>query len=260
MTDQSRLLHTMENLIAAYNDHDVDRILDCMTEDCIFHTYGGAEPTGTVIIGAEAIANRSRMWFERFPDGTWINERHAVTTDRRGMTTWTFAGSDCQTGQVVRRNGCDLFEFRGEKVAMKDNYQKQAPSEPAGPELKPFVAYESLGAPLGRYVHAMQFDRFLFISGMGPLDDKGILIGENVEDQTRATLENMRRVLELAGLDFRHVAKETIYLTNVADRFATHAVRDSFYGDHVPASTLIGVNELVVPGMKIEVDAVAVVP
>lgn len=257
MKGRSLRLRTMENLIAAYNDHDVDRIVACMTEDCVLQTFSGPEPSGSMIVGADAIAERSRAWFERFPDSRWIDERHTLATDGRGMTTWTFVGSDSETGAAVRRRGCDLFEFRGEKVAMKDTYQKQSPDRQPAHQLLPIVARETLGEPVGRYVHGMKADGILFVSGMAPLDRDGRLVSEDAGEQTRATLENMGTVLEAAGFEFRNVVKETIYLTDVRDRFATHSIRESFYGDHVPASTLIGVKELVVPGMKVEIDAVA---
>ena len=47
------------------------------------------------------------------------------------------------------------------------------------------------------------------------------------------------------------------YLTDVDDRHAVDVVRREFFGDARPASTLIGVAELAVPGMKVEIDAVA---
>lgn len=249
----------MEELVSAYNDHDVSRIGACMTEDCVFYAFSGADPRGTAVVGIEAITERSRAWFDRFPDSRWIDEQHTLTTDGRGMTAWTFVGTDSENGVTVRRRGCDLFEFRGEKIAVKDTYQKQTAVPQLGPRLVPIVASDALGEPLGRYVHAMKADGHLYISGMAPIDRDGQLISEDVEEQTRATLENMGIVLEVAGTDFRSVIKESIYLTDVRDRFATHAIREAFYGDHVPASTLIGVKELVVPGMKIEIDAVAMV-
>lgn len=247
----------MKRLVAAYNDHDVVGIVACMTEDFVFRSFAGPEPGGTVIVGVDAIAERSRKWFKRFPDSQWIDEQHAIMSDGRGITTWTFVGTDIATGESFCRQGCDLFEFQGDRVAVKDTYQKQTLKTATSAEAVPIVASEALGEPLGRYVHGMQVDRHLFVSGMAPLDSNGQLVSDDVGEQTRATLENMKAVLDAAGFSFSHIVKETVYLTDVNDRFATHQVRDSFYGDHVPASTLIGVKELAVPGMKIEIDAVA---
>ena len=68
------------------------------------------------------------------------------------------------------------------------------------------------------------------------------------------------RILEAAGASFADILKVTVYLTDVNDRQAVNVVRQEFFGDARPASTLIGIAELVVPGMKIEVDAVAGIP
>ena len=49
-------------------------------------------------------------------------------------------------------------------------------------------------------------------------------------------------------------------VTDVADRTLINPVRQAFFGNARPASTLVGVNELPVPGMKVEIEAVAVAP
>jgi 2-iminobutanoate/2-iminopropanoate deaminase len=54
--------------------------------------------------------------------------------------------------------------------------------------------------------------------------------------------------------------KVNIYLTNVDDRPLINPLRQAFFGEARPASTLVGVKELPVPGMKVEIEAVAVMP
>ena len=67
----------------------------------------------------------------------------------------------------------------------------------------------------------------------------------------------MDRILQAAGASFADILKVTVYLTDVNDRHAVDVVRREFFGDVRPASTLIGIAELAVPGMKVEIDAVA---
>jgi enamine deaminase RidA (YjgF/YER057c/UK114 family) len=50
-----------------------------------------------------------------------------------------------------------------------------------------------------------------------------------------------------------------VYLTNVDDRPLINPLRQRFFGDAKPASTLVGVKELPVPGMKVEMEAVAII-
>jgi 2-iminobutanoate/2-iminopropanoate deaminase len=66
-------------------------------------------------------------------------------------------------------------------------------------------------------------------------------------------------VLAAAGSTFADVAKVTVYLTDIDDRPKITPVREEFFGDARPASTLVEVSRLAVPGAKIEIEAVAVV-
>ena len=52
----------------------------------------------------------------------------------------------------------------------------------------------------------------------------------------------------------------TLFLTDVDDRPAINPVRQEFFGETRPASTLVEVSRLAIPGAKIEVEAVAVIP
>ena len=52
----------------------------------------------------------------------------------------------------------------------------------------------------------------------------------------------------------------TLYLTDVNDRPLVNPVRQEVFGDTRPASTLVEISALVIPGAKIEVEAIAVVP
>ena len=120
---------------------------------------------------------------------------------------------------------------------------------------------EGLNEPISHYTDAVRFGDLLFISGLAPVDEHLNLVGgDDVAAQTRQLFENMDRILRAAGASFADILKVTVYLTDVNDRQAVNVVRQEFFGDARPASTLIGIAELVVPGMKIEVDAVAGIP
>ena len=65
------------------------------------------------------------------------------------------------------------------------------------------------------------------------------------------------RVLAAAGATFADVVKVNVYLTDIADRPRINPVRQEIFGDVRPASTLVEVSALAVPGAKIEIEAVA---
>ena len=120
---------------------------------------------------------------------------------------------------------------------------------------------EDLNEPISHYTDAVRFGDTLYLSGVAALDSKGELVGgDDVAAQARKTLENMELILKAAGAGFADVLKVTVYLTDVNDRQAINPVRKEFFGDSRPASTLIGVNALAIPGMKIEIEAVAGLP
>jgi 2-iminobutanoate/2-iminopropanoate deaminase len=116
---------------------------------------------------------------------------------------------------------------------------------------------EGLNLPVSHYTDAVRWGDLLFVSGVAPLDAEGRLVGgADVVAQTRQVFRNMKRVLDAVGADFGDILKVTVYLTDVADRAAINPVRQEFFGAARPASTLIGVAALVLPGMKVEIEAV----
>jgi reactive intermediate/imine deaminase len=101
----------------------------------------------------------------------------------------------------------------------------------------------------------------LFISGVVPVDENRALVGgDDVVEQARSVFENMRAILAAAGCTFADVVKVTVFLTDIADRPLVNPVRQEVFGDTRPASTLVEVSALVIPGARIEVEAVALIP
>jgi enamine deaminase RidA (YjgF/YER057c/UK114 family) len=63
-------------------------------------------------------------------------------------------------------------------------------------------------------------------------------------------------VLDEVGANFSDVLKVTVFLTDVRHRTMINPVRQQFFGNARPASTLVGVNELAIPGMLVEIEVV----
>jgi len=116
---------------------------------------------------------------------------------------------------------------------------------------------EGLNEPVSHYTDAVRWGDLLFISGLAPLDQKGRLVGgDDVVAQTRQIFENMAKILAAGDAGFEDVLRVTVYLTDIADRAKINPVRQEFFGHTRPASTLIEVSALVVPGMKVEIEAI----
>ena len=120
---------------------------------------------------------------------------------------------------------------------------------------------ESLSEPISHYTDAVRAGDLVFVSGIVAVDREGQLVGgADVVAQARQVFQNMREVLAAAGCGFEDVVKVTIYLTDVDDRPSINPVRQEAFGATRPASTLVEVPRLAVPGAKIEVEAVALLP
>jgi reactive intermediate/imine deaminase len=115
--------------------------------------------------------------------------------------------------------------------------------------------------PISHYTDAVRAGNLLFVSGCIAVDANGRLVGgDDVVEQARQVLRNVGAVLAAAGAGFGDVVKVTVYLTDIGDRAAIDTVRREVFGSARPASTLVEVSALAVPGAKVEIDAVALVP
>jgi reactive intermediate/imine deaminase len=115
--------------------------------------------------------------------------------------------------------------------------------------------------PISHFTDAVRANDLLFVSGIVPVDERRELVGgDDVVAQARQVFAIMRAVLAAAGCGFEDVVKVTVFLTDVADRPRINPVRQEVFGESRPASTLVEVSALVIPGAKIEVEAVALIP
>jgi len=117
-----------------------------------------------------------------------------------------------------------------------------------------------LPEPISHYTDAVQAGDLLFVSGCVPVDADGNLVAGDVVAQTQQVFRNIALVLEAAGVGFADVVKVTVFLTDIGDRAAVNAVRQEVFGASRPASTLVEVSRLAIPGALIEVEAIAHVP
>jgi reactive intermediate/imine deaminase len=98
----------------------------------------------------------------------------------------------------------------------------------------------------------------VFASGQGPISPDGELVGDgDFEAQTRQVFENLQTVLGDAGASFDAIVRITVYLTDIGKLRDFGRIKAEFIAGEQPASTALEVNALALPGMMIEVDAIA---
>ncbi|MBE7492019.1 MAG: RidA family protein [Planctomycetes bacterium] len=105
---------------------------------------------------------------------------------------------------------------------------------------------------------ARRAGNLLFTCGTVPMrPGSRELAAPDMETQTRVSLENLGHILRAGGANFDTCLKVTVYLTDMRDYGAMNAVYKQFFRPPMPARTCVGVKELALPGMKIEIEAVA---
>ena len=104
---------------------------------------------------------------------------------------------------------------------------------------------------------AVRVGNLVFLSGqIGVLPGTRELAPGGVAGQTRQAMENIRRVLNAAGLDFSHLVKCTVFLVDVADYAAMNEAYGSFFPADPPARSMVAGSGLAL-GAKVEVECIA---
>ncbi|MHA1253789.1 MAG: RidA family protein [Candidatus Helarchaeota archaeon] len=113
--------------------------------------------------------------------------------------------------------------------------------------------------PVGPYSPGIKIGNFLFISGQGPFDPKGEKVPNDIETQTRLTLENLKKILENAGLTMENVVKTTVFLKNMKDFNKMNKVYKKYFKDKPPARSCVEVARLPLD-ILVEIEAIAYFP
>ncbi len=112
--------------------------------------------------------------------------------------------------------------------------------------------------PVSHYCHAVRAGDRLWISGTVGVRPDGS-IPEDTAEQFQVAIDSLDRCLRAAGGRPEHIVKVTVLLTDINDRAKINPIRQRYFGDSRPASTLYEVSALVAPEMKVEIEAEAVV-
>ncbi|WP_295473364.1 RidA family protein [uncultured Pseudomonas sp.] len=97
----------------------------------------------------------------------------------------------------------------------------------------------------------------LLVSTQIPTRADGSLELGGIVEQSECTLQALKTALEKAGSGMDRVLHLTIYLTDMADRAAFNEVYQRFFSKPWPVRAAVGVAALAVPGMRVEVTAMA---
>lgn len=112
-------------------------------------------------------------------------------------------------------------------------------------------------AAVGPYVHAVKAGNTLYTSGqLGLIPETGVL-PEGVEAQAKQAMENLKAVVEAAGMTMSDIVKTTVFLADINDFAAVNAIYASYFTGDAPARSCVQVAQLPKAGL-VEVEAIAV--
>lgn len=108
----------------------------------------------------------------------------------------------------------------------------------------------------GHYSAAVAAGGFVFVAGQTPRDAERRVVGETIEEQTAAAIENVQKALAAAGATLNDVVKTTVYLTDLTLFARFNAVYAKYFHDFKPARATV---ECGLQGVMVEIDAIAYV-
>ncbi len=111
--------------------------------------------------------------------------------------------------------------------------------------MKKIIQTNSAPAPIGPYNQAVKAGSFLFVSGQISIDPAtGQMIQDNIANETRMVMQNLKAILEKADMEFSHVVKTAIFLKDMNDFAAVNEVYGSYFKDNYPARETVQVSRL----------------
>ena len=121
---------------------------------------------------------------------------------------------------------------------------------------------QGLGQPFSLYSHVAKAGDLVFAAGQVGMDEGNRVAGLDVASQTARAYENVRLILESQGASLRQVVRFVVYLVDAQDVPEFYAARERYFGEHFPdgeypPNTLLIVQALVRPELRVEIDATA---
>lgn len=122
------------------------------------------------------------------------------------------------------------------------------------------ISTELAPAAIGPYVQGVDLGSMIITSGQIPVDPATGAVADDVAAQARQSLENVKAIVEAAGLKVADIVKTTVFVKNLNDFATVNAVYEAFFNQHsapFPARSCVEVARLP-KDVKIEIEAIAV--
>ena len=113
-------------------------------------------------------------------------------------------------------------------------------------------------------VDLKSFDRLVIIAGQVPLNKQGNVVSDDFADQFHQVFRNLKATVEAAGAKMENIISLRTLLSREDDLPSFHRLRGEFYpqlfgGKPLPPNTLVVVKQLVLPEIRLEIEAMAAI-
>ena len=124
--------------------------------------------------------------------------------------------------------------------------------------MRQVVTTDAAPKAIGPYSQAIDTGSLVFVSGQIALDPAtGQIVAGGIVEQTERVLKNVEAILKAAGLSMNHVARTTVYLTDLGEFTAMNEVYARYFPKDHPARSTVQVSALP-KGVRVEIDAIAI--
>ena len=159
---------------------------------------------------------------------------------------------------------CHLITYRGKRIMSADvSFNTSILLEISSSPLKPHhfmktpLSTDKAPAAIGPYSQGITVGNMVFTSGQLPIDPAtGQFPSEDIKEQTRQSLLNVKAVLEAAGMTMDDVVKTTVLLADMGDFTAMNEVYSEFFTQPFPARSAFAVKDLP-KGARVEIECMA---
>ena len=125
--------------------------------------------------------------------------------------------------------------------------------------MKKIINTTNAPAAIGPYSQAIKAGNTLYISGQIPFVPETMqVVSEDIKEQTKQCLENLKAILEEAGMSLNDVVKTSVFIKDMNEFAAINEVYASYFTDNKPARACVEVARLP-RDVRVEIEAVAVV-
>ena len=124
--------------------------------------------------------------------------------------------------------------------------------------MKQIIQTNNAPQAIGPYSQAVMANGTLYVSGQIPVvPATGAIVSDTVEEQTRQVLENVKAVVDAAGLTLNDVVKTSVFIKNMDDFAVINGIYSEYFKENCPARACVEVARLP-KDVLIEMEAIAV--